>query len=76
MIQEHADALERIAEALLEREVLDADQIAALVRGEPLGEPPEPTETQASPDEGTTSTSQDKPDKHPGVLPEPGNQPA
>ena len=31
-----ADALTRVAEALLEHEVLDAEQIAALVRGEPL----------------------------------------
>jgi len=39
ILEEHAQALTRIAEALLEREVLDAGQIAALVRGEPLQPP-------------------------------------
>ena len=36
VLEEHAGALPRVAEALLEHEVLDAEQIAALVRGEPL----------------------------------------
>ena len=36
ILKEQADALTRVAEALLEHEVLDAEQIAALVKGEPL----------------------------------------
>ncbi len=36
IILDHKDPLQRIAEALLEREVLEADEIARLVRGEPL----------------------------------------
>src|SRR4029079_11567693 len=36
ILEEHTDALTRIAEALLEREVLDGEEIAALFRGEVL----------------------------------------
>ncbi len=41
ILEEQADALTRVAEALLEHEVLDAEQIAALVKGEPLPMRPE-----------------------------------
>ncbi len=48
IIEENEHPLRRIAEALLEREVLDGEQIASLVRGEPL----KPFEsTAAEPDE-------------------------
>ena len=52
LLSEHRDILGRIAEALLEREVLDAQDLKLLVRGEPLPKlvlrkPPEaPAETQ------------------------------
>jgi cell division protease FtsH len=36
ILEERAEALKRVAEALLVHEVLDAEQIAALVRNEPL----------------------------------------
>ena len=36
LIQENADGLKRIAEALLEREVLDGEEVTALLRGEKL----------------------------------------
>ena len=36
IVLENKDPLQRIAEALLEREVLEADEVARLVRGEPL----------------------------------------
>jgi len=36
VLEEYPGALTRVAEALLEHEVLDAEQIATLVRGEPL----------------------------------------
>ncbi len=37
IIEEHSDALVRIAEALLEREVLDGEEVMQLIRGEQLG---------------------------------------
>jgi cell division protease FtsH len=43
ILEEQADALGRVAEALLEHEVLDAQQIAALVSNEPLPVRPERT---------------------------------
>jgi hypothetical protein len=36
VLDENSDLLERIAQALLERETLDRDQIETLERGEPL----------------------------------------
>jgi len=74
IIEKNREALVRISEALLDREVLDAEEIAALVRGERLpakapvggGTASEP---QAQPAEGTRT-------QRPGVLPAPGSQPA
>jgi cell division protease FtsH len=37
IIEEHSDALVRIAEALLEREVLDGDEVKRLIAGQELG---------------------------------------
>ena len=39
IIEQHSDALVRIAEALLEREVLDGNEVMQLIRGEPLPAP-------------------------------------
>ena len=47
LLSAHRDTLKRIAEMLLEREVLDANQIAALVRGEELA-PIKKTKTETS----------------------------
>jgi cell division protease FtsH len=60
VIEEHRDALVRVAEALLEFEVLDGEEIAALVRGEevttlaarkrrPTAKKPLSTDTQPTP---------------------------
>jgi cell division protease FtsH len=49
IVQEHKDLLERIAQALLERETLDAVDIAFLEAGEEL--PPLPTEDDEAEDE-------------------------
>jgi cell division protease FtsH len=38
IIEENSEALVRIAEALLEREVIDGDEVAALIKGEELAE--------------------------------------
>src|ERR1700678_3312985 len=50
IIEEQADALERIAQALLEREVLDALELKLLMAGQPLPEklPPPPPEPRVS----------------------------
>ncbi len=71
ILDENRDALRFIAEALLEREVLDADQIAALVRGESLPVPP-----QIPPTAGAEVTDQAEAARRPGALPTPGSQPA
>ena len=71
ILSENREALRFIAEALLEREVLDADQIAALVRGESLPVPP-----QTPPTAGADVTEQAEAARRPGVLPAPGSQPA
>jgi hypothetical protein len=51
IIEEHSDALVRVAEALLEREVLEGEEIKALIEGRELpavraGGPPDRGETQ------------------------------
>jgi len=81
VIEENSAALTRLAEALLEREVIDALQIAALVKGEEL-----PVRPQAEAEAGTSAadTAEEEAsaaagagnEERPGVLPEPGNQPA
>ena len=73
ILEENRDALGRIAETLLEREVLDAEQIAALVRGESL---PEPPRTTLPPSSGPEPAEAADPTRRPGVLPTPGSQPA
>jgi cell division protease FtsH len=80
-LEENSEALVRIAEALLEREVLDAEQIAALVRGETLPERVVSTVGSELPQaaaEGVDETAKKsrKAGTRPSVLPEPGNQPA
>ncbi len=75
ILEEHSDALVRIAEALLDREVLDAEQVAALVKGEPLPSRPEkpPAATTEAPGaEAAKGLVGDTPT----VLPAPGSQPA
>ncbi|HKQ61323.1 MAG TPA: ATP-dependent zinc metalloprotease FtsH [Candidatus Polarisedimenticolaceae bacterium] len=70
ILEEQAPALTRIAEALLEREVLDGEQIAQLVRGETL----EPLQRPAAPRAVLDMAT--KPATSPAVLPHPGKQPA
>jgi len=78
ILEHNAEALMRIAESLLEREVLSADQILALARGERLPDlVHEPSLAHATVDalEKKTASEDSKADK-PRVLPQPGNQPA
>ena len=65
LLERRRDTLQKIAMALLEREVLDGDQIAALIRGEELPErrslaagPPAPEPTPAT---GATPTTEPRP---------------
>ena len=75
IIDEHSDALIRIAEALLEREVLDGGEVQQLIAGEQL--PPVTTPRSVPPEDDSTKIL--KPDsgrRMPGILPEGGPQPA
>jgi cell division protease FtsH len=77
ILEDREQALTDIAEALLEREVLDAEQIGALARGEQLpalgiGEPDAERLHAVETFEATASEETEKP----RGLPQPGNQPA
>lgn len=57
LLRQHESTLHRLAEAVLERETLDAEEISAIMRGETLPPPPKPNPPkggvpQASPAEG------------------------
>ena len=61
------------------REVLDAEEIEALIRGESLPEKPSTTDTDPSEHPETTETVESAADETaegPSGLPQPGNQPA
>jgi len=76
IIEEKADALERIALALLEREVLDGAEVLQLINGETLRAIETPRTI--PPDDGPPQQIL-KPDpsrRIPGILPEGGPQPA
>jgi cell division protease FtsH len=81
ILEEKDTILTSIAEALLEREVLDAEQLAALARGEELPMPqPAGPKGAPEPESGIETVedaaSDDAKVDEPGVLPQPGNQPA
>ena len=81
ILEDNSDTLIRVAEALLEREVLDSVQIAALVEGEELPVK-SPTEEGGDLPLAAAENADEPADKakeageRPGVLPAPGNQPA
>jgi cell division protease FtsH len=72
ILEERAETLIRIAEALLVHETLAAEQIATLVRGEPLQLPPR---TSTDSRERIEAARQGEEPRFP-LLPEPGPQPA
>jgi len=83
ILEDHDDSLSDLAEALLEREVLDVEQITAIVEGHPLPAAKAPSDDgtraqEASPGAEDSAADDVQPEagKGPGVLPEPGNQPA
>jgi len=73
IILDNKEPLQRIAEALLEREVLEADEVARLVRGEPL-EPftsERPAAAEVVPDQPARATEKKRrPAKEPPLTPD------
>ena len=53
ILETHRDILERVAQALLEREVLDANEVKLLMEGKPLPEKPRTPPVQPPPAPGT-----------------------
>jgi len=82
ILEDHGEQLAHLAEALLEREVLDAEEVGAIVEGRPLPAIKTPSDDETRTEEASSGTqdsadnAQPEADKGPGVLPEPGNQPA
>ncbi len=82
VLEEQAEALTRVAEALLEHEVLDAEQVAALVKGEPLPMRPETGTDSREQLEAAREETGDRTKQATTagdglrMLPQPGRQPA
>ncbi len=78
VLKENRESVIRIAESLLERESLDADQIALLTEGKEL--PALPLASDEAVEEklenGVRPDVEQGRDEDPGGLPTPGNQPA
>jgi cell division protease FtsH len=70
LLSENRDTLEKIAKALIEREVLDANEIKILVEGKELP----PMQPPSKPDDGVQHVI--KPELQPGRAPKPGERPA
>jgi cell division protease FtsH len=68
MIETHRDALDRIADALLVREVLDAEQVRRIVAGESLEDPKVAASTPASED-GSKRPAKERPSIVPPIPP-------
>ncbi len=66
LIEENRDTLVRIAEALLEREVLDATELKLIIEGKPL---PARVIPQKGGDEGVQQVLKPDPGRTPGILP-------
>ena len=78
ILEEKDEALTRVAEALLVRESLTAEETAMLARGETLPElvPVERPTLEPVAETTETPTSDDSKTEDSGGLPQPGNQPA
>ncbi len=71
MLEEHREALERITDALLERETLETSDLEKLLAGEELAPLP-PPEAQGGGDEAPTPSEPERPsDVRGGKLPDP-----
>jgi cell division protease FtsH len=69
ILETHRDVLERIAIALLDREVLDAAEVKMLIEGKPLPEKVRPTPPAPPP---AVPTTEPKPTPRPELRPAPG----
>jgi cell division protease FtsH len=68
VLEEHRAGLQALADALLAREVLDADQVHRIIAGKSIDEPPSPTQPPAAPVDDRT-----RKDPRPGFVPPLGN---
>jgi cell division protease FtsH len=71
LLSKHKKELMDIADALLAREVLDAEQVLKLARGEKLEDPPPMASPRPPADEGTRDRARDKDPRPPLVPPLP-----
>jgi cell division protease FtsH len=70
VIETHRAALDRIADALLVREVLDADQVRRIVAGEPLEEQKVAASSSTpAPDDGSKRAAKERPSIVPPIPP-------
>jgi cell division protease FtsH len=68
LLEQHKAALMQIAEALLAREVLDAEQVRRIAAGEPL-EDVRPAAASATPEDGTKRPTKERPSLVPQIPP-------
>ncbi|HET9401533.1 MAG TPA: ATP-dependent zinc metalloprotease FtsH [Candidatus Acidoferrales bacterium] len=71
-LESHRDALERIAVALLEREVLDAAEVRTLIEGKPLMDRSTPSAVPPPPPTSAVPSTEPKPVSRPELRPAPG----
>ena len=71
-LESHRDALERIAVALLEREVLDAVEVRTLIEGKPLMERTKTSSVPPPPPTSAVPSAEPKPVSRPELRPAPG----
>ncbi len=77
ILTDHAEALTKIAEALLERESIEASDIELILKGQPLPDlAHRPAEAETDETETPAETPTDREPESPTVLPKPGEQPA
>jgi cell division protease FtsH len=69
LLQDHRVALDKIAEELLAREVLDADQVRKIIAGEPLEAIKPPAAAVAASEDAARKTAKDRPSVVPGIPP-------
>jgi cell division protease FtsH len=75
LLEEHRSALDKIAEELLAREVLDADQVRRIVAGLPLEAPrPTPAAPATPVDDAARKAAKDRPSIVPPIPPRPLTQ--
>jgi cell division protease FtsH len=72
VLENDREALIRVAQTLLEREVLDANELKMVIEGKELPRPPAPTDNDGAPQH--VLKPELKPERAPGMAP--GQQPA